>query len=90
MIINGQELYVIWKAWNKGDSPLDNPFVIRYKTCLGEVRKILVKDIETNTEQNCYLIKGFNHHFANVRRFLRIDYEFEIEDDGLFVLNGYW
>lgn len=36
------------------------------------------------------LMTGVNNHFARVRRFLRLDYEFEIESDGLFVLNGYW
>lgn len=29
-------------------------------------------------------------HFARVKRFIRLDYEFEIESDGLFVLNGFW
>lgn len=90
MKISTEELYIVWEAWNKGDCPLDNPFVIRYVTILGETRKILVEDIEADTEHNCYLIKGFNHHFAHVRRFLRFDYEFEIESDGLFVLNGCW
>ena len=64
--------------------------MIRYQTCLGETREILVEDIETDTDNNYYLIKGFNHHFARVKRFIRLDYEFEIESDGLFVLNGFW
>lgn len=56
----------------------------------GETRKILVTDIETDTDHNCYLMTGVNNHFARVKRFIRLDYEFEIESDGLFVLNGYW
>ena len=90
MKISCEELYICWEAWNKGDSPLDNPFVIRYQTCLGGPRKILVEDIETDTDHNCYLITGFNHNFARVKRFIRLDYEFEIESDGLFVLDGCW
>lgn len=38
MKISCEELYIVWEAWNKGDSPLNNPFVIRYKTVLGETR----------------------------------------------------
>lgn len=47
-------------------------------------------DIETDTDHNCYLMTGVNNHFARVKRFIRLDYEFEIESDSLFVLNGYW
>nr|DAM93226.1 MAG TPA: hypothetical protein [Caudoviricetes sp.] len=47
-------------------------------------------DIEVDTDKNCYLVKGVNHHFASVKRFIRLDYEFDIESDGLFVLNGCW
>lgn len=90
MKISCEELYIVWEAWNKGDNPLDNPFLIRYKTVLGETRKILVTDIETDTDHNCYLMTGVNNHFARVKRFIRLDYEFDIESDGLFVLNGYW
>lgn len=90
MKISCEELYIVWEAWNKDDNPLDNPFVIQYQTVLGETRKILVTDIETDTDHNCYLVKGVNHHFARVRRFIRLDYEFDIESDGLFVLNGCW
>ena len=80
MKISCEELYIAWEAWHKGD-PLENPFVIKYKTCLEETRKILVTGIEVDTDPNC---------FARVKRFIRLDYEFEIESDGLFVLNGYW
>ena len=45
MKISCEELYIVWEAWNKGYSPLDNPFVIQYQTCLGGTRKILVTDI---------------------------------------------
>lgn len=28
MKISCEELYIVWEAWNKGDNPLDNPFVL--------------------------------------------------------------
>ena len=90
MKISCEELYIVWEAWNKSNTPLDNPFVIKYKTCLEETRKILVTDIEVDTGHNCYVISGINQHFARVKRFIRLDYEFDIESEGLFVLNGYW
>lgn len=43
-----------------------------------------------DTDHNCYLMTGVNNHFAQVKRFIRLDYKFEIESDGLFVLNGFW
>lgn len=89
MKISCEELYITWEAWHKGDL-LENPFVVRYKTCLGEIRKLLVTDIKADTDHNCYLLSGINHNFARVKRFIRLDYEFEIEADGLFVLDGYW
>lgn len=58
MKISCEKLHIVWEAWNKGDNPLDNPFVIRHKTVLGETRKILVTDIETDTDHNCYLMTG--------------------------------
>lgn len=40
----------------KDDNPLDNPFVIRYKTVLGETRKILVTDIESD---GLFVLNGY-------------------------------